>query len=892
MDQTNLVIGILAHVDAGKTTLSEAMLYRSGSIRKMGRVDNMDAFLDTYEMEKKRGITIFSKQARLMFGEQPVTLLDTPGHADFSAEMERTLQVLDYAILVISGPDGVQGHTHTLWKLLRQYGIPAFLFINKMDQAGTDRAKILKELQTQLSSACLDFTMEEPALFEELAVCDEEAMEEYLESGRIVQERLLRMIRERKVFPCFFGSALKLDGVDAFLEGVGQLTCPGNYPDAFAARVFKIARDEQGKRLTFMKITGGNLKVRDQIGEEKVTQLRIYSGAKYETADSVSAGEICTVLGLSSLRAGDGIGAEQGTILPVLEPVLSYAIELPPGSDVHKAYLDLKQLEDEEPELSLEWAESSGEIHVKLMGDIQMDVLRAQIAERCGLGVRFGEGKIAYKETILSAVEGVGHFEPLRHYAEVHLRLEPDEQGSGLSYASECDENALDRNWQRLILTHLKERVHKGVLTGSPITDMKITLIAGKAHTKHTEGGDFRQATYRAVRQGLMKAQSAILEPYFTYRLEVPQGSLGRAISDIERFSGKFVIEANDGETAVLTGSAPVSEMRGYQKEVASYTGGRGRLIVSMQGYGPCHNPDEVWQEMYYNPERDVENTADSVFTSHGAGVVVPWYAVERYMHLPGAGLPDYSGVTGLDLDWYDAVEEAEEAPLPAGAGEARTIRRQKKAAAGMGGDEELMAIFERTFGPVRPRLSAGSETIRAGEPKEYVYKQKKQKVLKEYLLVDGYNIIFAWDKLRGLAEHNMDAARDTLLEILSGYSGFTGIHVIVVFDAYKVKGFRGEVSRWKNLDVVFTKEAETADQYIEKTAHEIGRKYKVTVATSDGTEQVIIRGQGCLLLSARELQQEIARIGAQIKEEHLDKQERSGHLLGEYMPDWKTFTS
>ena len=891
MDQTNLVIGILAHVDAGKTTLSEAMLYLSGSIRRLGRVDNMDAFLDTYEMEKKRGITIFSKQARLMLGEQPVTLLDTPGHADFSAEMERTLQVLDYAILVISGPDGVQGHTMTLWKLLRQYEIPVFLFINKMDQAGTDREKILQELQAQLSAACLDFSMEGSALAEELAVCDEEAMEEYLESGRIGQESLRRMIRERKVFPCFFGSALKLDGVDAFLEGLQQLARPHVYPEAFGARVFKIARDEQGKRLTFMKITGGSLKVRDQIGEEKVTQLRIYSGAKYEAVDSVRAGEICAVLGLSDLHAGEGAGAEHGVNLPVLEPVLSYALGLPPRSDVHKAYLDLKQLEDEEPELSLEWAESSGEIHVKLMGDIQMDVLKAQIQERLGLTVHFGEGRIAYKETILSAVEGVGHFEPLRHYAEVHLRLEPDEQGSGLSFASECDENALDRNWQRLILTHLRERVHKGVLTGSPITDMKITLIAGKAHTKHTEGGDFRQATYRAVRQGLMKAQSVILEPYFSYRLEVPQGSLGRAISDIERFSGKFVIETNDGETAVLTGGAPAAEMRGYQKEVASYTGGRGRLAVSMQGYGPCHNPDEVWQEMYYNPERDVENTADSVFTSHGAGVVVPWYAVERYMHLPGAGLPDYSGVTGLDLDWFDAVEEAEEAPA-AGAGEARTIRRQKKAAADMGSDKELMAIFERTFGPIKPRLADTPGTISTGEPKEYVYKQKKQKPVIEYLLVDGYNIIFAWDELRRLAEHNMDAARDSLLEILSGYSGFTGIRVIAVFDAYKVKGFQGEVSRWKNLDVVFTKEAETADQYIEKTAHEIGRKYKVTVATSDGTEQVIIRGQGCLLLSARDLQQEIARISAQIKEEHLDKQERSGHLLGEYMPDWKTFTS
>ena len=892
MDHTNLVIGILAHVDAGKTTLSEAMLYHSGSIRKLGRVDNMDAFLDTYEMEKKRGITIFSKQAQMLLGEQPVTLLDTPGHADFSAEMERTLQVLDCAILVISGPDGVQGHTHTLWKLLRQYDIPVFIFINKMDQAGTDREKILADLQSQLSPACLDFAMEETALAEDLAVCDEEVMEEYLESGRIGQESLLRVIRERKVFPCFFGSALKLDGVGVFLDALQKLARPRSYPEDFGARVFKIARDEQGKRLTFMKITGGSLKVRDQIGEEKVTQIRIYSGAKSEAVESVRAGQICAVAGLSALHAGDGIGTEKGTNLPVLEPVLSYALVLPPRSDVHKAYLDLKQLEDEEPELSLEWAESSGEIHVKLMGDIQMDVLRAQIAERCGLSVQFGEGRIAYKETILSAVEGVGHFEPLRHYAEVHLRLEPEEPGSGLVFASECDENALDRNWQRLILTHLRERVHKGVLTGAPITDMKITLIAGKAHVKHTEGGDFRQATYRAVRQGLMKAQSVILEPYFSYRLEIPQGNLGRAISDIERFSGKFVIEENDGETAVLTGSAPAAEMRGYQKEVAAYTGGRGRLAVSLQGYGPCHNPDEVWQEMYYNPERDVENTADSVFTSHGAGVVVPWYAVERYMHLPGAGLPDYSGVTGLDLDWFDAVEESEEVPSAGGTGEARTIRRQKKTSAVMTRDDELMAIFERTYGPVKTRLADTSDTIRASEPKEYVYKQKKQKPVIEYLLVDGYNIIFAWEELRNLAEHNMDAARDSLLEILSGYSGFTGIRVIAVFDAYKVKGFKGEVSRWKNLDVVFTKEAETADQYIEKTAHEIGRKYKVTVATSDGTEQVIIRGQGCLLLSARELQQEIARVGAQIREEHLDKQERSGHLLGEYLPDWKTFTS
>ena len=892
MNPTNIVIGILAHVDAGKTTLSEAVLYLSGSIRKMGRVDNMDAFLDTYEMEKKRGITIFSKQARLQLGDQPVTLLDTPGHVDFSAEMERTLQVLDYAILVISGPDGVQGHTLTLWKLLRQYRIPVFIFVNKMDQAGTDREIILRELQMQLSSACLDFSMDEEALAEELAVCDEAAMEKYLESGSIPQEKLIHMIQERKVFPCYFGSALKMTGVDFFLEELQRLMRPPVYPETFGARVFKISRDEQGKRLTYMKITGGSLKVRDLIGEEKVTQIRIYNGARYEAADQVQAGEVCAALGLAVPRAGEGVGAEEGVRMPVLEPVLTYALEFPDGTDLHKAYLDLKQLEEEEPELSLEWDEQSRQIHVRMMGDIQMDVLKTQIADRCGLGVRFGEGRIAYKETILSAVEGVGHFEPLRHYAEVHLRLEPEEPGSGLVFASECDENMLDRNWQRLVLTHLRERTHKGVLTGSPITDMKITLIAGRAHTKHTEGGDFRQATYRAVRQGLMKAQSAILEPYFSYRLEVPNGNLGRAISDIERFSGTYVIEENDGDMAVLTGKAPVSEMRGYQKEVAAYTSGRGRLALSLQGYGPCHNPDLVWQDMYYNPERDVENTADSVFVSHGASIVVPWYVVERYMHLPGAGLPDYSGVTGLDLDWYDTVEEAEEQAPQAETGEGRTIRRQKKTAGAVYDDDELRTIFERTYGPVKTRLADSTVTIRASQPKEYVYKQKKQKTMEEYLLVDGYNIIFGWEDLRSLADHNMDAARDSLLDIMSGYAGFTGMHVIVVFDAYKVKGFQGEVTRWKNLDVVFTKEAETADQYIEKTAHAIGRKYKVTVATSDGTEQVIIRGQGCLLLSARELQQELGRIGAQIREEHLDKEEKSGHYLGEYLPDWKNFTS
>jgi len=905
----NTVIGILAHVDAGKTTLSESLLYLSGAIRKQGRVDNRDAFLDTYELEKDRGITIFSKQARLTLHGKPVILLDTPGHADFSAEMERTLQVLDYVILVISGADGVQGHTKTLWRLLEEYRIPAFIFVNKMDQPGTDRESLMGGLTDMLGDSCLDFSgtgigsaadhsehdkEARRALDDRLAMCDESVMEYYLENGYVTDEQIASLIRERKVFPCYFGSALKLTGVQEFIDGAGSLIRPGVYPGEFGARVYKISRDEQGRRLTFLKVTGGELKVRGMLDDEKVSEIRLYSGAKYETADSAAAGQIAAAAGPVKTCAGECIGCEKAGMLPLLEPVLTYNIILPPGTDVHSALLKFRELEEEDPQLHIVWEKSVGEIHVRLMGEIQTQILGQLIRDRYGLDVSFGEGKILYKETIKESVEGVGHFEPLRHYAEVHLRLEPGEPGSGLVFSSECSVNQLDRNWQRLVLTHLAEKSHKGVLTGSPITDMKIVLIAGRAHAKHTEGGDFRQATYRAVRQGLMKARSVILEPFYDFSLQLPTAQIGRAMADIERFGGSFTLGGGDGENSLLTGQAPVSEMRGYQTEVASYTGGTGRLSCSSAGYFPCHDPAAVWEEMAYDPESDPDNTPDSVFCSHGAGFAVPWYAVEKYMHLPGAGLPDYSGMTGQDFEWYDDASAGtpDQDMLSEGniysektAREARDTLQQKRGGTAAG-EDELMAIFERTYGPVKPRLHDSTTIIKAPADKEYVWKERaKRGKTGDFLLVDGYNIIFTWDELSSLAAHDMGAARDTLMDILSNYQGYTGKSVILVFDAYKVQGFRGEVSRWHNIDLVFTKEAETADQYIEKTAHVMGGRYNVTVATSDGTEQVIIRSEGCSLLSAHDFKEEIERVNRQIREEHLDKQHRTGNYLGNYIP-------
>ncbi len=879
----DIVLGILAHVDAGKTTLSEALLYKSGSIRKAGRVDNGSAFLDTDQQEKKRGITIFSSQARLQISGRNVTLLDTPGHADFSAEMERTLQVLDYAVLVINGADGVQGHTRTLWKLLKASHVPVFLFVNKMDQPGTDRAALMGSLKDQLSDSCVDFSAGREQIDDELAMCSEQVMDTYLETGSVPLEDARALVRQRKVFPCFFGSALKMEGIDDFMEGIGALMEEKKYPPAFGARVFKISRDEQGSRLTHLKITGGSLMVRDELAGEKVNQIRLYSGARYVPADRAEAGTICAVTGPVHTRAGDGIGSEKGHYIPLLEPVLTYKVQLPDDVDIHRALDCLYQLEEEDPQLHILWEEFLGEIHIQLMGAIQTEVLADLIERRFGFRASFTAGRILYKETIESPVEGVGHFEPLRHYAEVHLRLEPGERGSGLVFADECPANMLDRNWRRLILSNLKEKEHLGVLTGSPITDMKISLIAGKAHTKHTEGGDFRQASHRALRQGLMKAKSVILEPFFDFRLELPQENVGRAMTDIDRMGGEAALEGADPERMVLTGRAPAAGLQDYQREVTAYTGGKGVLSCTPAGYFPCRDPQAIWEQIGYDPRSDLDNTPDSVFCAHGCGFVVPWYAVERYMHLPGAGLPDYSGMTGRDLQWYEDIEDGDTYS------EGQT---GKAGAAGRGkadyyaGEDELREIFERTYGPIRRRTAQQASVIRAPQ-KEYVYKEPKKKPDKEqYLLVDGYNVIYAWDDLRQLADHSMDAARNKLMEVLSNYQGYTGTNVILVFDAYKVRGFGGEVSRWRNIDLVFTREAETADNYIEKTAHAMGRKYHVTVATSDGTEQVIIRSQGCLLMSSRELRTEIERVNRVISEEHLSEEKTSGVYLSQVMPE------
>ena len=834
--------------------------------------------------------------------------------------------MLDYAVLVISGADGVQGHTQTLWRLLARYEVPTFIFVNKMDQNGTDRMALMEEIRQRLGDSCIDFSEEADARNENLAMCDEKVLETYLEKGTVTDEQVRRMITGRKVFPCFFGSALKLTGVQELLAGIAKWTEEKQYPETFGARVFKIARDAQGGRLTYMKITGGSLKVKAQLRgpirrrqeaggeaedtlsgkdasagewEEKVNQIRIYNGTKFETVDAASAGTVCAVTGLTQTQAGDGLGAEDEQVGPLLEPVLTYRVELPEGSDLHKVLHQLRQLEEEEPELHIVWDDISGQVLVQLMGEIQTEILQQMIHERFGLEVKFGTGQIVYKETIAAPVEGVGHFEPLRHYAEVHLLMEPLEAGSGLVFDTVCSENMLDRNWQRLILTHLEEKVHRGVLMGAPITDMRITLIAGRAHQKHTEGGDFRQATYRAVRQGLQKAESVLLEPYYRFRLELPQRLVGHAMTDIEKMSGRFELGENEGETAVLTGIAPVSEMREYQKDVAAYTGGTGRLFCTMAGYYPCHNTEEVLVASAYDPERDLANPTGSVFCAHGAGFVVPWYEVEDYMHLEGAGLDGETAGAGDEDTVMAAKAEA---------------ARSRSIAPSLADDKELEAIFVRTYGEIKRRKPQKERTFRGadtsysevsgssgkmtgglsdssgkgswrGEKKQQ--ENRRQATAQEsYLLVDGYNIIFAWEDLHELSEYSMDAARNKLMETLSNYQGYTSQRVILVFDAYKVEGFPGEVTKWHNIDVVFTKEAETADQYIEKTAHAIGRKYKVTVATSDGLEQVIIRSQGCLLMSARELRQEIERIKVEIRREHLEKNQERGNYLLNYLPE------
>lgn len=841
-----IVVGILAHVDAGKTTLSEGMLYTSGAIRTMGRVDNRDAFLDTYALERERGITIFSKQAVFPLGTTQVTLLDTPGHVDFSPEMERTLQVLDYAILVISGADGVQGHTRTLWNLFRRYEIPTFVFVNKMDQEGTDAEVLLQELKTVLEEGCVNFSAKRDAAFyEEAAVCSEDALEEFLDTGRLKDETIQELFLERQLFPCFFGSALRLEGVKEFLEQMQELIKIPKYSEVFGAKVFKIARDEAGNRLTYLKITGGSLKVKSVIEGQKVNQIRIYSGEKYEAVNEVEAGSICAVTGLSDTYPGEGLGAEQGTYLPVLEPVLNYQVIPTEGDDPILLLPKLRELEEEEPQLHIVWEEALQEIHVQLMGEVQLEVLKTLIYERFGVEVEFGQGNILYKETIQNTVEGVGHFEPLRHYAEVHLLLEPGEPGSGVQCMSVCSEDLLDRNWQRLILTHLMETEHRGVLTGAPITDIRITLVSGKAHLKHTEGGDFRQAVYRAVRQGLKQADSVLLEPYYEYRLELPSENVGRAMTDIERMHGTFGLPQTEADRTILTGTAPVSTMRDYQKEVHAYTRGNGTLQCTLKGYALCHNTEEVLAATGYDSERDTLHPTSSVFCAHGAGFLVPWYEVKEYMHLPSI----------MQEKPSDSSEEKQ------------TAYRVPEETDAWIDTEEVDRIIAQSVSANKKQKTLPKKKL----PEYYksTSKPKKQEVREEYLLVDGYNVIFAWEDLKDLAQVSIDGARGKLLDVLCDYQGMKKCNLIVVFDAYRVQGHKTEISTYHNIHVVFTKEAETADQYIEKFAHENGKKYNVTVATSDGLEQIIIRGQGCRLLSARELKDEIERTKKTLFEEH-----------------------
>ena len=867
-----LIIGILAHVDAGKTTLAEGLLYTCGTIRKAGRVDHGDAFLDNGDMERKRGITIFSKQARIRWKDVDITLLDTPGHVDFSAEMERTLQVLDAAILVIDGSDGVQGDVYTLWRLLKRYEVPVFLFVNKMDQPGTERDKILAELQGKLDGNIVtvenimaqdESEEDREQELEHAAMCSEVLMEEYLETGALQPESIAFTVAQRKLFPCFFGSALRQEGIEKLLDGLSFYLPEPEYSQEFGARVYKIGRDTSGNRLTYLKVTGGTLRVKMMIGneksgageeiwEEKADQLRLYNGGSYETADSVPAGEVCAVTGLTKTFAGQGLGYESENLAPVLEPVLTYRLSFPPDVDPVTALGKLRQLEEEEPQLHVLWQEEKREIHMQVMGQVQMEILKNILWERFGLEAEFDAGSIVYKETLAEPVEGIGHFEPLRHYAEVHLLLEPGERGSGLQFASLCSEDMLDRNWQRLILTHLEEKRHVGVLTGSEITDLRILLIAGKAHTKHTEGGDFRQATYRAVRQGLMQAESMLLEPYYDFQLEIPSGMIGRALTDIQRMNGETGTPQTEGEMTTIEGYAPVTGMRDYQMEVNSYTRGQGHLTCTFRGYEPCRNAEAVIEEIGYDPERDIENPTGSVFCSHGAGFNVPWNQVPEYMHLEN------------QLEKEQALEEAKRQSEQAARQVPRAARTPgvySKAA-----EKELEEIFIRTYGKVERKGGLTPKTYES----EYAKKQrKKEEAMQEYLLVDGYNVIFAWQELKELAKVSIEAARDKLMDILCNYQGYKKCVLILVFDAYKVEGYALEIQKYHNIHVVYTKEAETADQYIEKVVHHIGRKYHVTVVTSDGVEQVITMGQGGTRISSRDFLEEIEYTKKLIEEDN-----------------------
>ena len=846
-----ITLSILAHVDSGKTTLSEAILYKTGVIRKWGRVDHRDTFFDTHFLERERGITIFSKQGGFTIEDTAYTLLDTPGHSDFSNETERTLQVTDYAILVISGSEKVQSHTETLWDLLKRYNIPVFIFINKTDLQNVSRDDVMYTLKKRLSEGCVDFgSPDRQALFEELSLCDESLMEEYLENEALSDETIKRCIADGKVFPCCFGSALKMDGVDKLLDLIRSYAVMPEYNDSFGAKIYKIAEDEHGNRVTHMKITGGKLKVKaaltyttdNTLYEEKINQIRIYSGNKYSVADEADAGTICAVTGLSSAFCGQGIGCEENSFQPILEPVLSYGIILPPEINSHTALTKLRTLESEDPQLHVMWDERSEQIQIKLMGKIQLEILSEIIKERFGFEVEFTSGSIAYRETVTEISEGVGHYEPLRHYSEVHLLIEPAERGSGLVFETDCREEVLDKNWQRLIMTHLKEKTHIGVLTGSPITDIKITLKSGKAHLKHTEGGDFRQSTYRAVRQGLRRNKSILLEPFYKFRLEIPTDNTGRALNDIQQVCADFNPPEVLGEMTVICGHAPVSKMCDYHNEVISYTKGRGRLSCTVGGYCECHNSDEVIENIGYNCDSDTANTADSVFCSHGAGFVVKWDEVENYMHMPSC------------IKEEKTFEETEITPVQ--------IKRYKDILAS---DKELMEIFERTYGKIKRDERKAFESVRKKENVKY----KASPVPKgpEYLLVDGYNIIFAWDELKRLAKDNLDTARNKLIDKLCNYQGFKQCELILVFDAYKVKGGKRNVEKVHNINVVYTKEAETADMYIEKVTHEIGRQHRVRVATSDNLEQVIILGNGAFRVSAAEFEREVSSVENAIRE-------------------------
>lgn len=847
-----ITIGITAHVDSGKTTLAEAMLYKSGSIRNLGRVDSGNTALDTNSIERERGITIFSAQAELYANDSRITLLDTPGHVDFLAETERTMCVLDYAILVISGSDGVQSHTSTLWNMLRKYEVPVFIFVNKMDLISADKSFVINDLRSRLSQNIVDFTGGDEDIAENASLCSEELMEKYLESGTVDKNDIIQAVSERRIFPCFFGSALKMQGVDEFLTALDEYTCEKQYKNDFGAKIYKISYDPKGSRLTHMKITGGSLKMRDELcyldsdGNEqkcKVSSIRFYTGEKLRTADIAEAGEICAVTGLVGTFAGQGMGSERDSDDVLFEPVMTYRVIYPDDKNAFDVLKELRLLEDEDPQLHICWNEQNRDIHIQIMGAVQLEVLVKLISERFGYTVSFENGAVTYKETIKAPVEGVGHYEPLRHYAEAHILLEPMPRGSGLSFDTVCSEDELDRNWQRLILTHLTEKTHIGVLTGSPITDMKLTLVAGKAHLKHTEGGDFRQATYRAVRQGLRLAESVLLEPYYDYEIELPTDNVGKAISDLQHMCAEFEAPESHGEMSIIRGNAPVSEINDYRSELIAYTHGKGSISFALSGYKECHNTEEVVAKIGYDCDSDIENSADSIFCSHGAGYVVKWDEVYEHMHLP------------LSINNNEENESEEQRSVKA----AKFIEKAVS-------DEELMAIFEMTYGKIN------SDPVRAFKKTKAVSIEDKKVRLPQYegpdyLLVDGYNIIFAWDDLKKIAEENLDAARAELIHRMCNYQGYNGSELILVFDAYRVKGKHRDIEKYCNINIVYTKESETADSYIEKVSHELSKKHRVRVATSDGLEQMIILGNGAMRISATEFRKRVQAAESAIKE-------------------------